>query len=302
MAKPVLLTVDDDPDVLRAVERDLRRHYGGEFRVIRADGGESALEALRGIKQRGDAVALFLVDQRMPRMSGVELLERAIPLFPDAKRVLLTAYADTDAAIRAINRHARRLLPAQAVGPPGGAALPRAGRPPGRLARRAPPGPRGGAGGGAPLVAAVARAQGLPGPQRGALHLAGRGGRAGSLRPPGADGAGGGAPPGGPPPGRLAPGGPLARRAGGAGGVPDEAGAPVLRPGHRGRRAGRAGGRGVRRLGGAADAPASSARRRGDRRGRARASRTTWASRPGSRARTWRAARWPRRASSGWRS
>ncbi|HEX7239964.1 MAG TPA: FAD-dependent oxidoreductase [Longimicrobiaceae bacterium] len=103
MAKPVLLTVDDDPDVLRAVERDLRRHYGGEFRVIRADGGESALEALRGIKQRGDAVALFLVDQRMPRMSGVELLERAIPLFPDAKRVLLTAYSDTDAAIRAIN-------------------------------------------------------------------------------------------------------------------------------------------------------------------------------------------------------
>ncbi|HEX7239857.1 MAG TPA: FAD-dependent oxidoreductase [Longimicrobiaceae bacterium] len=103
MAKPVLLTVDDDPDVLRAVERDLRRRFGGEFRVLRAESGDSALDALRQVKQRGDEVALFLVDQRMPRMNGVELLERAIPLFPEAKRVLLTAYADTDAAIRAIN-------------------------------------------------------------------------------------------------------------------------------------------------------------------------------------------------------
>jgi len=103
MAKPVIWTVDDDPDVLRAVERDLRRHYGDRYRVISADSGTSALEATRQLKLRNEPVALFLVDQRMPRMSGVEFLEKAIELFPDAKRALLTAYADTDAAIRAIN-------------------------------------------------------------------------------------------------------------------------------------------------------------------------------------------------------
>jgi thioredoxin reductase (NADPH) len=101
--KPILFAVDDDPEVLRAVERDLRRKYGETFRVLRASSGPSALEALEGLKRRNDAVALFLVDQRMPQMTGVEFLEKAIPLFPGAKRVLLTAYADTDAAIRAIN-------------------------------------------------------------------------------------------------------------------------------------------------------------------------------------------------------
>src|SRR6516165_9381190 len=103
MSKPVIWTVDDDPDVLRAVERDLRRHYGDRYRVISADSGLSALEATKQLKLRNEQVALFLVDQRMPRMSGVEFLEEAIGLFPDAKRALLTAYADTDAAIRAIN-------------------------------------------------------------------------------------------------------------------------------------------------------------------------------------------------------
>jgi thioredoxin reductase (NADPH) len=103
MAKPVIWTVDDDPDVLRAVERDLRRHYGDRYRVISADSGVSALEATRQLKLRNETVALFLVDQRMPRMSGVEFLEKAIELYPEAKRALLTAYADTDAAIRAIN-------------------------------------------------------------------------------------------------------------------------------------------------------------------------------------------------------
>jgi thioredoxin reductase (NADPH) len=103
MAKPVIWTVDDDPDVLRAVERDLRRHYGDRYRVISADSGDSALEATKQLKLRNESVALFLVDQRMPRMSGVEFLEQAIELFPGAKRALLTAYADTDAAIRAIN-------------------------------------------------------------------------------------------------------------------------------------------------------------------------------------------------------
>jgi thioredoxin reductase (NADPH) len=103
MAKPVLLTVDDDPEVLRAVERDLRRRYAEHYRVLRADSGATALEALRGLKRRGDSVALLLVDQRMPQMTGVEFLGQAMELFPNAKRVLLTAYADTDAAIGAIN-------------------------------------------------------------------------------------------------------------------------------------------------------------------------------------------------------
>src|SRR5947199_8351637 len=103
MAKPVIWTVDDDPDVLRAVERDLLRHSGDRYRVSSADSGVSALEAIKQLKLRNEPVALFLADQRMPRMSGVEFLEKAIELYPEAKRALLTAYADTDAAIRAIN-------------------------------------------------------------------------------------------------------------------------------------------------------------------------------------------------------
>jgi thioredoxin reductase (NADPH) len=102
-SKPILLTVDDDPEVLRAIERDLRRHYGKDYRVLRADAGATALAVLRQVGERGEPVALFLIDQRMPQMSGVEFLEQARAIFPDAKRVLLTAYADTEAAIRAIN-------------------------------------------------------------------------------------------------------------------------------------------------------------------------------------------------------
>src|SRR5579883_2577921 len=103
MSKPVIWTVDDDPDVLRAVERDLRRQYGNRYRIMAADSGPSALSGVEQLKLRNEPVALFLVDQRMPRMSGVEFLEKALELYPDAKRALLTAYADTDAAIRAIN-------------------------------------------------------------------------------------------------------------------------------------------------------------------------------------------------------
>jgi len=103
MAKPVLLTVDDDREVLRAIERDLRRQYARDYRVLRAESGPAALEIVRELKVRTGAVALFLVDQRMPGLSGVEFLEQAIKIYPDAKRVLLTAYADTDAAIAAIN-------------------------------------------------------------------------------------------------------------------------------------------------------------------------------------------------------
>ena len=103
MAKPTILAVDDDPQVLNAVGSDLRRRYADRYRIVRADGGNAALEALREIKARGDAVALVLSDQKMPDMNGVELLEEARKLFPDARRVLLTAYADTEAAIKAIN-------------------------------------------------------------------------------------------------------------------------------------------------------------------------------------------------------
>ena len=104
MPKPVIMSVDDDPQVLNAVSRDLRRQYGETFRIVRADSGETALAALRDLKDRGDPVALLLVDQRMPRMNGVAFLAEAMTLFPDAKRVMLTAYADTDAAIAAINQ------------------------------------------------------------------------------------------------------------------------------------------------------------------------------------------------------
>jgi thioredoxin reductase (NADPH) len=104
MGKPVLLTVDDDPEVLRAVQRDLRGRYGSRYRVLGAESGAAALDALNQLKLRDQPVALLLADQRMPEMSGVEFLEAAMRLFPSAKRALLTAYADTDAAIRAINR------------------------------------------------------------------------------------------------------------------------------------------------------------------------------------------------------
>ncbi|MEH1831490.1 MAG: FAD-dependent oxidoreductase [Nostoc sp.] len=103
MAKPAILTVDDDPEVLQAVSRDLRHQYGDRFRIVRADSGITALDMVQQLKLRNEAVALFLVDQRMPQMGGVEFLEQAKGIFPDAKRALLTAYADTDAAIKSIN-------------------------------------------------------------------------------------------------------------------------------------------------------------------------------------------------------
>lgn len=103
MAKPAIVTVDDDAEVLRAIERDLRRKYSEGYRVLRADSGQTALEIVRELKVRNNSVALFLVDQRMPGMSGVEFLEAAIKIYPEARRVLLTAYADTEAAIAAIN-------------------------------------------------------------------------------------------------------------------------------------------------------------------------------------------------------
>lgn len=103
MAKPAILVVDDDAQVLRAIERDLRHQYGGAYRVVRATSAGEALDALRQLKLRNAPVALLLSDQRMPDVTGIEFLEQAMTIYPDAKRALLTAYADTDAAISAIN-------------------------------------------------------------------------------------------------------------------------------------------------------------------------------------------------------
>ena len=103
MPKPILLSVDDDSDVLRAIERDLRSQYGAEYRVLGSDSPESALGILKQLKVRNDSVALLLADQRMPKMDGVQFLQEAMRIYPDAKRALLTAYADTTAAISAIN-------------------------------------------------------------------------------------------------------------------------------------------------------------------------------------------------------
>jgi thioredoxin reductase (NADPH) len=104
MAKPFILAVDDEPEVLNSIGRDLGQHYGSTYRVLKASSGDLALDTVRELKRRGSAVALFVVDERMPGMTGTEFLAEALKLFPEARRVLLTAYADTDTAIRAINQ------------------------------------------------------------------------------------------------------------------------------------------------------------------------------------------------------
>ncbi|MGD0798160.1 MAG: FAD-dependent oxidoreductase [Acidobacteriaceae bacterium] len=103
MPKPILLAIDDDTSVLEAVVQDLRRHYGKDYRIVRAASGGAAIDICKQLVERKETVALFLSDQRMPGITGVDFLQQAMPLYPEAKRVLLTAYADTEAAIRAIN-------------------------------------------------------------------------------------------------------------------------------------------------------------------------------------------------------
>jgi thioredoxin reductase (NADPH) len=122
--RPAIIAVDDEPTVLAAVSRDLRRGFGERYRILRAPSGPEALEVLAEVRRRGDQVALLIADQRMPGMAGTEFLVQARALVPDAKRVLLTAYADTDAAISAINDVALDYYLTQAVGPAAGAALP----------------------------------------------------------------------------------------------------------------------------------------------------------------------------------
>ena len=103
MAKPVIMTIDDEPHVLNAIARDLQARYQKDYRIVKASSGEEALEAVQEFKRRNDSIALLLADQRMPSMSGVEFLQEAMKLYPETKRILLTAYADTDAAITSIN-------------------------------------------------------------------------------------------------------------------------------------------------------------------------------------------------------
>ncbi len=104
MPKPIILTTDDEIEVGNAIERDLRKKYGRDYRIIKTTSGKEALDTIRQLKQRNDQIALFLTDQRMPEMDGTDFLEEAMKLYPEARKVLLTAYADTDAAIAAINK------------------------------------------------------------------------------------------------------------------------------------------------------------------------------------------------------
>src|SRR5260221_9460660 len=104
MKKPYILAVDDDPAVLRAVERDLKSKFAAQYRILAAESAEKAMGFVRQLTARGDRIALFLVDQRMPLVSGTDFLMEALPLQPTARRVLLTAYADSNAAIDAINK------------------------------------------------------------------------------------------------------------------------------------------------------------------------------------------------------
>jgi len=104
MKKPIILTVDDEPEVSNAIERDLRNQYGRDYKIIKANSGKDALEACKLLKKRNEQIALFVSDQRMPEMEGTDFLEKAIKIYPEARKVLLTAYADTNAAITAINK------------------------------------------------------------------------------------------------------------------------------------------------------------------------------------------------------
>ncbi len=169
--RPVIVTVDDDPSVSRAVARDLRRRYGERNRIVRAESGEQALDALRQMKLRGDQVAVILADYRMPGLTGIEFLERAMDVYPYARRVLLTAYADTSAAIDAINIVDLDHYLLKPWDPPEEKLYPVIDDLLSAWAARGPQAGQGGQAGRAPLVRAVGPAARLPRPQPGALPL-----------------------------------------------------------------------------------------------------------------------------------
>ena len=170
-ARTAILTVDDDPDVSRAVARDLRRRYGSRYRIVRAESGQSALDALHELKLRGDQVAVILADYRMPQMNGVEFLERAMDVYPGARRDPAHRLRRHQRRDRRDQRRRPRPLPAQAVGSAGGEALPGGGHPAGDLAGLGPPRGAGDQGDRSPLVRPVVGGARVPGPQPGALPL-----------------------------------------------------------------------------------------------------------------------------------
>ena len=165
------MTVDDDPDVSRAVARDLRRRYGEQHRIVRAESGEAALDALRQMKLRGDLVAMILADYRMPQLNGIEFLERAMDIYPGARRALLTAYADTGAAIDAINVVDLDYYLLKPWDPPEEKLYPVVDSLLEDLAVVGSPAGAGDQGHRPPLVGAVFRGTRVPGPESGALPL-----------------------------------------------------------------------------------------------------------------------------------
>ena len=177
--KPVLLVVDDDPQVLAAVRRDLRSQYREHYTVMSADSGQEALATVRELKSRGDSLAMVISDQRMPGMLGNEVLARSREVYPLARRVLLTAYSDIEAAVRGDQRGASRSLSVEALGSARGTPVPGRRRSARRVAGRVPARGEGAAAGRTPVVAAIARDQGLPGQQPHPLSLARRRARPG---------------------------------------------------------------------------------------------------------------------------
>ena len=174
MNKPVLLIVDDDPQVLAAVRRDLRSRYRENYTVMSAASGQEALATARELKSRGDSLAMIISDQRMPGMLGSEVLAKSREVYPLARRVLLTAYSDIEAAVQGDQRGAPRSLSVEAVGSARGAAVPGGRRSARRLAGRVSARSEGTAAGRPSVVAAVARDQGFSGEQSDSLSLARR--------------------------------------------------------------------------------------------------------------------------------